>query len=126
MSAYETRAMIIALMAEQHIAARQLGERLGCTEEYLSAVLGGRGPLTGSQVAAIALVLDVDPRELTGRATARCIDCGAVMPGTHRYNCPTLGPDLLLDGCTCGGIGNTGSHRPYCAWSAQVAVAVSV
>jgi len=26
---------------------------------------------------------------------------------------------ILLDGCTCGGIGDTGSHRPPCPWAAR-------
>ena len=26
---------------------------------------------------------------------------------------------ILLDGCTCGGIGDTGSHRAGCPWSAR-------
>lgn len=96
MSALETRANIVAVMVEQHVADRRLQEALGWTEEYYAAVLGGRGPLTGSQIAAIAAALNVDPRELTSRVRYRCPECDVELPGVHRFNCPTLGPDLLL------------------------------
>ncbi len=41
-------------------------------------------------------------------------ECGAlVATGTRRPQ------PIPLDGCTCGGIGDTGSHRAGCPWAAR-------
>lgn len=95
---YMARAKIIALMAEQHIDAPRMAERLGSTLEYLSSLLGGRRPLTLTELRRFAEILDVPLDELTEGAWFGCPDCGGMGPQpTHtRVDCPAANGEQLL------------------------------
>jgi len=100
MSGYMLRARILARMGERRVTDVQLATRLGWPlYEVRTRLLGGRGPLTVSEVATVARVLDVPIDDLTGGAWYGCATCGAVGPEPvhSRIDCPAAsGAEELL------------------------------
>jgi hypothetical protein len=89
MSAYGTRAEILQVMDRQHVSFRQLARQLIITDGCLAAMLGGRLPLTISQIEAIAAVLRVPADQLVNTGRYECGKCGGVGSApTHRMSCP--------------------------------------
>jgi hypothetical protein len=60
---------------------------------------------------------------MTRRDTAGIIIRGPSLPcgcpldsGCDSQHDAPISAPLILDGCTCGGIGNSGAHRRGCPW----------
>lgn len=51
------------------------------------------------------------------REDGECQFCECEGPACKRDSCSDPRDYRLLDGCTCGGIGSTGSHFPTCQWA---------
>jgi len=91
MSSYQTRVRIMRAMNAQNVNIKTLASRLGQTPDHLGRVLGGRGPMTGSEISHIAEALSVDPEELLGQY--ECAKCGAIGNApTHRVGCSDASP----------------------------------
>ena len=98
MTGYMARARIVALMAEQQITAPMMCARLNCTPAYLASLLGGRRPLTRTELRRFCEILDVSLEELTDGAWYGCPECGGVgpQPVHTRVDCPAANGEQLL------------------------------
>lgn len=93
---YMARAKIIALMAEQHIDATRIARRMGLPREFVISQLGGRRPLTLTELKRFADILDVPLQDLTEGAWYGCPDCGAIGPEpTHTPTCTSRDAEML-------------------------------
>jgi hypothetical protein len=86
-----------------------------------------------SELSAVAAVRlgELDARITAAEAATRpCPRCGCLPTAVSRdgrflgvrHACGHVPPPprptpIRLDGCTCGGIGDTGAHRPGCQWA---------
>lgn len=96
---------------------------------YLSAAqaYGAARVLEDQAAEAETQALAIEAGEAGQDAAARlvpCLGCGAPAGQPCQDDCtdprPQLRPrPLPLDGCTCGGIGDTGAHRAGCPWSGR-------